>query len=85
MQLLFGQSIMGRPILAPPNIPTERRDALRRAMLATLKDPDFQSEAQKLFMDFNPATGAEIEALLAEYKSYPVEIAHKAKVLLQNY
>lgn len=85
MQLLFGQSIMGRPILAPPNIPTERRDALRRAMLETLKDPDFQSEAQKLFMDFNPATGAEIEALLAEYKSYPVAIAHKAKVMLQNY
>ena len=85
MQLLFGQSIMGRPILAPPNIPTDRRDALRKAMLETLRDPDFKAEAEKLFMDFNPATGPEIEALLAEYKSYPATIANRARVLLQNY
>lgn len=85
MQLLFGQSIMGRPILAPPNIPIDRRDALRKAMLATLRDPNFKAEADKLFMDFNPATGPEIEALLAEYKSYPAGIIDKAKMLLQNY
>ena len=85
MQLLFGQSIMGRPILAPPNIPTDRRDALRKAMLDTIKDPEFQAEAQKLFMDFNAASAPEIEALLAEYKSYPPEIVNKAKLLLQTY
>jgi hypothetical protein len=84
MQLIFGQSVMGRPLLAPPGIPADRRDALRKAMLDTLKDPAFVEEANKTRMEINPATAAEVEKLLQDFSSYPPEVIAKAKTAIAN-
>jgi tripartite-type tricarboxylate transporter receptor subunit TctC len=83
-QLIFGQSIMGRPLLAPPGIPADRRDALRKAMLDTLKDPAFIEEAEKLRMETNPATAEEIEKLLQDYAGFPPEIIARAQAAIGN-
>jgi tripartite-type tricarboxylate transporter receptor subunit TctC len=84
MQLVFGQSVMGRPLLAPPGIPADRRDALRKAMLDTLKDPAFVEEANKTRMEINPATAAEVEKLLQDFASYPPDVIAKAKTAIGN-
>jgi tripartite-type tricarboxylate transporter receptor subunit TctC len=84
MQLIFGQSVMGRPILAPPGIPADRRDALRKAMFDTFKDPAFMEEAAKLRMEINPATAAEVETLLARFASYPPGVIARAKAAIGN-
>jgi tripartite-type tricarboxylate transporter receptor subunit TctC len=83
-QLIFGQSIMGRPLLAPPSIPADRRDALRKAMLDTIKDPAFIEEARKLRIETNPATAPEIEKLLQDFAGYPPEIIAKASAAMSN-
>ena len=84
LTLIFGQGLMGRPIFAPPGIPADRRDALRSAMFATLKDPAFVEEATKLRMEINPATAAEMEKLLADFASYPPEVIAKARMAIGN-
>jgi tripartite-type tricarboxylate transporter receptor subunit TctC len=63
--LIFGAQALGKLYAAPPGIPVSRRDALRSALLATMKDPAFVAEAAKTQMNISPMTGAEVEAFIA--------------------
>ena len=47
----------GRPVAAPPGVPEDRLAALRRAFDATMKDPAFIAEAEKLQLEIEPMTG----------------------------
>ncbi len=64
MELIFSRQVMGRPYMAPPDIPAARRDALRHAFDATLEDPEFLADAGRIDLELNPVTGAAIEALI---------------------
>ena len=79
LHLVFDQSILGRPLLAPPGVPADRIKALREALIATLKDPQFLADAEKAKMEITPASAEEIEQLLATFYSYPKAIIEKAK------
>ncbi len=83
-QLIFGQSIMGRPVFAPPGIPRDRRDALRQALMDTLHDPAFLEEAGKAQMEINPASAAEIEMMLQDFAAYPPALIAKAQRAISN-
>src|SRR5262249_11036806 len=54
----------GRPMLAPPNIPTDRVEALRRAFDATTKDHGFLEEARQRNFEVDARTGEQVEAVL---------------------
>jgi len=81
--ILAGQA-MARPYVAPPGIPADRRDALVAGFAATLKDPAFLADAQKLQVDVEPVTAAEIETLLAEVYATPKDIIAKAAKAIAN-
>lgn len=63
--LIFGAQALGKLYAAPPGIPAARRDALRTALMAAMKDPAFVAEAAKTQMDVSPMTGAEVETFIA--------------------
>jgi tripartite-type tricarboxylate transporter receptor subunit TctC len=69
MELIFSRQVMGRPYLAPPQVPAARRDALRRAFDATAQDPEFLADAKRIDLELNPVTGEEIETLIARIYS----------------
>jgi hypothetical protein len=73
----------GRPIAAPPGVPAARLAALRRAFVATIKDPEFLAEAEKLQLEVEPLTAAEIENLLDMAYSTPKPIVEQAAALLE--
>jgi tripartite-type tricarboxylate transporter receptor subunit TctC len=81
--ILAGQA-MARPYAAPPGIPADRRKALVAAFDATMKDPEFLADAQKMQADVNPVTAAEIEKLLAEIYATPKDIVAKAAKAIAN-
>ncbi len=64
LELIFARQVMGRPFLAPPGIPPERLEALRRAFDATANDPAFRMEAERMQLELNPVSGEEIDALI---------------------
>ena len=81
LELIFARQVMGRPFLAPPAIPAERREALRHAFDATAADPAFLADAARLQLELNPVGGAEIDALIERiYAASPtaVELAVEA-------
>jgi hypothetical protein len=83
LELLQIPTLIGRPFLAPPDIPRERLAALRIAFDAMVKDQQFLADAGKQRMEIQLVTGEEIQATLARaYGADPVILA-RARDLMQ--
>ena len=80
---LAGQAF-GRPFFAAQGIPEDRKAVLRAAFDATMKDPEFVAEAEKLRLEVSPMTGAEIERVLGEVYALPKELIDKARAAIRN-
>ena len=78
LRLVFARQVMGRPFLAPPGLPPERLAALRRAFMATMKDPVFLAEAEKIQLEITPVAGEAVQKLVAEIYATPPEIVKQA-------
>ena len=77
---LYTSSVeFGRPIVAPPNVPKERVEALRKALADTLKDPELLDEAKKQGMEMTYVSGQELEKLIADLMSTPAELVEKMR------
>ena len=75
----FGQLLMGRPLVGPPGLPHDRLEALRSALMATARDPEFNKDALKAGLDIDPATAGEVMAMLDQIAAFPPELLAKAK------
>jgi tripartite-type tricarboxylate transporter receptor subunit TctC len=75
----FRQLLLGRPWAGPPGIPADRLKALRDALTATMKDPEFMTEASKAGLDIDPASAEDVEALLKRFAAFPPEVFRKAQ------
>ena len=82
LKLIFARQVMGRPFLAPPGIPQDRVEALRKAFMDALSDKDLLAEADKAQLEINPVAGDRIQDLVKEVYQTPKEVAGKAAVLL---
>jgi tripartite-type tricarboxylate transporter receptor subunit TctC len=85
LRLLFGWTFMGRPFVAPPDIPEERKLALRRAFDLTMNDPAFRADAIKLRLDISPIRGMAIEQALQDIYEAPRPLVQRAaKIFAQG-
>jgi tripartite-type tricarboxylate transporter receptor subunit TctC len=84
VRLILAGQAMARPYAAPPGIPDDRRRALIAAFDATMKDPEFLADAEKLQADVSPVTAAEIDKLLAEVYATPMGIIAAAAKAIAN-
>jgi tripartite-type tricarboxylate transporter receptor subunit TctC len=76
LKLVLAPQTMGRPYLAPPDVPKDRADALRAAFDQTMTDPAFVADAKKLGIEVSPIGGAQILGLLKElYATAPSVVA----------
>jgi tripartite-type tricarboxylate transporter receptor subunit TctC len=76
----------GRPFVAPPDMPADRTAALRAAMLATFKDPDFLADAAKQDLIINkPASGEALQAQIARVYKMPARISERLRRIAQTY
>jgi tripartite-type tricarboxylate transporter receptor subunit TctC len=74
----------GRPWLAPPGVPLDRVDALRRAFDATMTDEAFLDEAKQRNLEVTPRTGEQIEAVLRAVADLPDELKAKAAEMIRK-
>jgi tripartite-type tricarboxylate transporter receptor subunit TctC len=84
LRLLIASQYVGRPFIAPPDIPAERKAALRAAFDATMKDPEFLAEAAKSDMEITPISGATIDAFIADLYKTPKDVVGKAAAAIRN-
>ncbi len=79
LEFLLAREILGRPFLAPPDLPPERAAVLRSAFAATLRDPEFLKDVEKAKLDVDLVTGAEVDTVLKTAASAPIDVVNRLK------
>jgi tripartite-type tricarboxylate transporter receptor subunit TctC len=76
---------VGRSLIAPPDLPPERVKILRAGFDAMLKDPEFLAEVDKLGVEFLPASGEQMQKIIAESLAAPKDVVdHVQNILKAN-
>jgi len=82
LKLVLARQIVGRPFAAPPGVPDDRKQALRKAFDDTLKDPAFLEEAEKLKLEVNPVSGTEVDKLMSELYRTPKDVVEETRIAI---
>jgi tripartite-type tricarboxylate transporter receptor subunit TctC len=80
---LLTEHSMARPFVAPPGVPGERVQLLRRAFMDTLRDPRLLEEANKIRVEINPLPGEGVQEIVANLKNLPREVAEKVRSFME--
>jgi tripartite-type tricarboxylate transporter receptor subunit TctC len=81
LRAVSSASEIGKFALTTPDTPADRVAALRRAFDATVKDPDFVAEAQKLRIELGPLPGEDLQKIVEEVQAMPPAIVEKVKAM----
>ena len=84
LKVIVSRQSIARPFAAPPEVPTERIDALRRAFDQTAADPNFLAEMHRDALEVRPVAGAEVQKLMEEIYASPPEAVKLARELLTD-
>jgi len=74
---------VARPYVLPPATPKERAQLLRKALMDTMKDPEFLAEAKKAKLDIEPLSGEELERIVSRIFKLEPELVEKLKEILK--
>ena len=83
LTLVFARQALGRPFLAPPGVPADRLEALRKAFMDTMKDPEFLAEAAKAQLEVTPIDGIKVQQIVVDAYKVDPAIAKKTEELLK--
>jgi tripartite-type tricarboxylate transporter receptor subunit TctC len=84
LALMLARLEYGRPFFLPPNVPAPRVEALRRAFDATMKDPAYLAEADKLKIEVDPLAGEEVAALVEQVSRTPPDTVARVRTAMEN-
>jgi tripartite-type tricarboxylate transporter receptor subunit TctC len=77
LELFFARAAIGRPFVAPPDVPAERLAILRDAFDATLRDPAFLDDARIQNLNVEAISGQAIAAILARAYATPAAVVKR--------
>ena len=75
LEFMMLQSATARAIFAPPGVPQDRLEALRRAFDATARDPGFIADMKRAQIEVEPSTGEETQAAVGRLIGTSPEVA----------
>ena len=84
LRLMLARLEYGRPFFLPPDVPVARVEALRRAFDATMKDPAYLAEADKLKIDVEPLSGEAVAALVEQVSRTPADTVARVRAALET-
>jgi len=79
IEFVVSPNLFARPFTAPPGVPAERVQALRKAFNATLEDPDYVAEAAPRKMQVLLVRGEEIDDVLKRIYSMPRPVMDRVR------
>jgi tripartite-type tricarboxylate transporter receptor subunit TctC len=79
LKLIASTSTVGRAFMAPPGVPPAHLEILRKAFDKMVNDPKFVAEATKRRLGVDPATGEEVQEVVADVMSQPQDVIDRMK------
>jgi tripartite-type tricarboxylate transporter receptor subunit TctC len=83
LEFLYAGQDIGRPFVAPPDLPPERLKMLRDAFNATMKDPEFAADVKRNKFDLEPEDGEHLAALINKIYATPKAIIERVSNLIK--
>ena len=83
LEFLYAGQGIGRPFVAPPDLPPERLKMLRDAFNATMKDPEFIADVKRNKFDLEPEDGEHLTALINKIYATPKAIIERVSNLIK--
>jgi tripartite-type tricarboxylate transporter receptor subunit TctC len=80
--LFFARTAVGRPFVAPPDVPAELVEILRDAFEDTMEDPSLLAEARRLQLNPFLIAGEEISRVVAAAYETPVDVVRRTQSAL---
>jgi len=77
-KFLFAPQTMARPVLAPPEVPRERVEALEQALRATMRDPAFIAEMKNSHSEVRYISGEAVHNHVAQIYATPERVRKAA-------
>jgi tripartite-type tricarboxylate transporter receptor subunit TctC len=71
------------PYSLPPGTPRDRVQALRKAFMDTMKDPEFLTEAKKANLDLDPVPGEDLEKTIGNFFNLEPAVSKRLKEILK--
>src|SRR6478735_8412089 len=84
LRLMLARLEYGRPFFLPPNVPAARVEALRRAFDATMRDPAYLAEADRLKVEVDPLTGEQVATLVEQVSRTPPETVGRVRSAMEK-
>jgi tripartite-type tricarboxylate transporter receptor subunit TctC len=82
-KVVLTAATLGRPIVAPPGLPSDRLKLLRDAYDKTLKSPELRSEIEKRRWELTPVSGTELEEMAKDVTTQqPPDVIERMKSVL---
>jgi tripartite-type tricarboxylate transporter receptor subunit TctC len=83
LNVLNAADEIGRPFIMSKQVPAERLAILRKAFMATMKDPAFVADMNKLGHPIYPLPGEEAEGIVAKMAGAPPSVLAKARMIYE--
>ena len=81
-RFVLNASTLGRPFVAPPGIPEDRANALRKAFEDTMKDEAYLAEMKAKKLDVGPIRWQDIPPLLKDFYSTPTDVVEETRAII---
>ena len=82
LHFISSRAGIGRPFVAPPRTPRARVAALRRAFVATMKDPALIDDMKKRRLYHQWSSGEDVQKLVADMLATPKSLIAKVRAVL---
>lgn len=79
VELIISQQVFQRSYIAPPGVPARELATLRAAFDATMRDPQFLEDAERMRIDISPLPGAKVQELVAKLYAAPPDVVTRAR------
>lgn len=83
-KFLVSLSTFGRSLVAPPDLPTQRTELLRKAFEEMLIDKAFLGDAEKMGADLIPMKGEDLASYMSGVLKTPAEVVAAANKLIDG-
>jgi tripartite-type tricarboxylate transporter receptor subunit TctC len=83
LEFLYAGQGIGRPFVAPPDLPPERLKMLRDGFNAMMTDAEFVADVKRSKLDLEPETGEHLATLIAKIYATPKPIIERVSRLIQ--
>jgi tripartite-type tricarboxylate transporter receptor subunit TctC len=82
-EMVVSQQAFTRPYFIATGTPAELVSTLRMAFDATMRDPQFLADSEKMHIDISPLPGATVQELIQKLYATPKDVAERAKVAIR--